>query len=86
MDFIPQFTAVAAVLSLLGITLWWLKRRGFASLPVRKSGGKRLACLERLALSPQHTLHLVCLDGRTLLIASSPAGCGLVERLPESGA
>ena len=59
MDFIPQFTAVAAVLSLLGVTLWWLRSRGFAAMPVRKSAGRRLACLERLPLSPQHTLHLL---------------------------
>jgi flagellar biogenesis protein FliO len=83
MDFLPQFTAVVAVLSLLGVTLWWLRRRGFASLlPVRRSTGNRLECLERLSLSPQHTLHLVRLGSTALLVASSPSGCSLVQSTP----
>jgi flagellar biogenesis protein FliO len=81
MDFIPQFTAVGAVLSLLGLTLWWLRRRGFAAVTVKRSGGRRLACLERLPLSPQHTLHLVRVGSRLLLVSSSPAGCSVVERV-----
>jgi flagellar biogenesis protein FliO len=82
-DFLPQFTAVVAVLSLLGLTLWWLRRRGFASmLPMKRSADKRLECLERLSLSPQHTLHLVRLGDTALLVASSPSGCSLVQSTP----
>ena len=82
MDFIPQFTAVAAVLGLLGMTLWWLRRRGFAAmLPLKRSTSKKLECLERLSLSPQHTLHLVRLGSATLLVSSSPSGCVLIERV-----
>lgn len=83
MDFIPQFTAVGAVMLLLGFTLWFLRRRGFAAaLAVRKSSGRRMVCLERLPLSPQHTLHLIKLGGRVLLVSSSPSGCSLMERIP----
>jgi hypothetical protein len=43
-----------------------------------------MECLERLRLGPQHTLHLVRLGDRAMLVASSPAGCSLVESLSRS--
>jgi flagellar biosynthetic protein FliO len=72
--------AVAAVLGLLAGTLWWLRRRGIGSLlPVRRPAGRRMECLERLPLGPQHTLHLVRLGETALLVSSSPSGCALVQ-------
>jgi flagellar biosynthetic protein FliO len=80
MEAIQQMTAVAVVLLLLGATLWVLRRRGFAGLaPGNKSAGRRIECLERLPLGPQHTLHLVRVDETVLLLALSPSGCRLVE-------
>ena len=84
MDAIGQFTAVAGVLGLLLACLWWLRRRGVAPGVVRRRGGRRLEILERLPLGPQHSLHLVRVGGATLLVASSPSGCTLMERLPAS--
>jgi flagellar biosynthetic protein FliO len=88
MEVFEALAAVAGVLSLLVATLWWLRKRGMA-LPVssRRQAGRRLECLERLPLAPQHTLHLVRLGERALLLASTPAGCALLESmpLPESG-
>lgn len=82
MDVLQQIAAVTAVLALLAATLWWLRRRGFAGVPlVRRPAGRKLECLERLPLSPQHTLHLVRLGDRALVVASSPSGCALLERL-----
>jgi flagellar biosynthetic protein FliO len=83
MDWIGQMAAVAGVLALLTGTLWWLRRRGIAGvLPARRQAGRRLECLERLPLGPQHTLHLVRLGETVLLVASSPGGCALVQSLP----
>ena len=80
MEGIQQAATVAAVLALLGATLWWLRRRGFATLAMgRKPGGRRLECLERLPLGPQQTLHLVRVGQTALLLASSPTGCALVR-------
>jgi flagellar biogenesis protein FliO len=83
MEWIGQMTAVVGVLGLLLAALWWLRRRGFAQvaaiLPAR---ARRLERLERLALSPQHTLHLVRLGETALLVAASPAGCSLIRSLP----
>ena len=42
----------------------------------------RIELAERVALSPQHSLHLVRLGGRALLIASHAGGCTLIESVP----
>jgi flagellar biogenesis protein FliO len=44
---------------------------------------KSIQVIERLALTPQHSLHLVKVQDRTILIAASPAGCSLLESLTE---
>ena len=78
MEFFQQFTAVGGVLAGLAAVLWWLRRKGWAgSLPKRQ---KKLECLDRLALGPQHSLHLVRAGGRLMLVSSSPSGCALLER------
>jgi flagellar biosynthetic protein FliO len=78
MDYVRQMAAVGAVFLLLGGLLWWMRRRGFAT-PGRARGGRRLEVIERLALAQQHSLHLVRLDGNTLLVACSPSGCTLLQ-------
>jgi flagellar biosynthetic protein FliO len=86
MEVFQQVAAVAAVLVLLGATLWWLRRRGFATLAMgRKPVGRRLECLERLPLGPQQTLHLVRVGQTALLLASSPTGCALVRSFSCAG-
>ncbi|HTS66735.1 MAG TPA: flagellar biosynthetic protein FliO [Candidatus Acidoferrales bacterium] len=83
MEITEQMTAVALVLALLGGTLWWLRRRGFVGLTLRGNRAiSRMQCLERLPLGTQHTLHLVRVGDMELLLASSPAGCALIEALP----
>ena len=83
MELIGQMTAVAGVLALLVALLWWLRRRGFAHVgAIRPARGRRMERLERLALSPQHTLHLVRLGDTALLVAASPTGCSLIRSLP----
>jgi flagellar biogenesis protein FliO len=79
MEMTQQIAAVAGVLALLVATLWWLRRRGVAGVSLgRRPARRRLECLERLPLSPHHTLHLVRLGDADLLVASSPAGCSLI--------
>lgn len=83
MELVSQIAAVSAVLGLLAATLWWLRSRGIAGLvPAVRTGRRRLECLERLSLGPQQTLHLVRLGETLLLLASSPAGCAVVQSLP----
>jgi flagellar biogenesis protein FliO len=83
MDALQEIAAVAAVLGLLGAVLWLLRRRGIAGiLPLGKPHGRRLECVERLALSPHHALHLIRLGDRGLLVTSSPGACALIARFP----
>ena len=79
MEAIQQMAVVAVVL-LLGATLWVLRRRGLAGVAFgKRPGGRRIECMERLPLGPQHTLHLVRVGETELLLACSPSGCSLVE-------
>ena len=79
MELIRQVGAVSVVLLLLAAALWWLRRRGFVRLAAGGSRQPALQAVERLTLSPQHSLYLVHLAGRGLLVGTSPAGCAVLE-------
>ena len=88
MEAIQQVLGVVVVLALLGGALWWLRRKGLAQFNVRGPGGgktRSMKVVERLALTPQHSLFLVRVAGRTMLIAASPGGCSMLEGVAESG-
>jgi flagellar biogenesis protein FliO len=81
MELLQPLMAVGFVLLLLGASLYLLKRRG--AVTFRSSGGaKRLESVERLALGPQHALHLIRLDGKSILVATAPTS---VQVLGETG-
>jgi len=81
---VRQMAAVVGVLTLLVLTLWFLRRRGIAGiLPARSKPARRLECLERLSLGPHHMLHLVRMGDTSLLVASSPGGCSLLQSFPQ---
>jgi flagellar biogenesis protein FliO len=83
---LQQFLAVFLVLALLVAALWLLRRKGFASvrLPlVRGAGsGRKMQVIERVTLSAQHSLHLVSLGGRLIVVGVSPGGCNRIAVLP----
>lgn len=77
-----QALSVLLVFFLLGLALWKLRRPGSRiRLPWRKGGSeaRTLESLERLALTPQHVLHRVRVDGREVLIVTHPQGCRVVS-------
>lgn len=85
MEIVQQVFAVCAVLGLLLGFLWWM-RRG-ATLRVngwtRAKGAQRsLESVERLALTPQHALHLVKVQGRHMLIGVHGSGMTLLAKYP----
>ena len=81
MEYLQQTLAVLAVFGLLGGALWWLRGRGLARFAItgpKKSAGV-LSQLERLPLSATHSLHLIRMADRAILIASWPGGCQAIE-------
>ena len=80
-----EVAAVLFVLALLGGVLW-ASRRGISFKGSARA--RRLEPIERLALTPQHALHLVRLDGKELVISTYPQGCSAVAvgRTPWSAA
>jgi flagellar biogenesis protein FliO len=87
METARQGLSVLLVFALLGSTLWAVRRRGF--LPFRSGFPRRgpvrtrtLEALDRLALTPQHSLHLVRVGECEVLVSTHPQGCALViERI-----
>jgi hypothetical protein len=87
----PQFWGILAVFALLAFMLWLLKKKGAVRMAAflprwsvgRQRGEERL--LERidgLQLSPTHSLSLIRMADRAILIGISPGGFCLVESSP----
>lgn len=82
MELSEQLLAVVMVLGILGAGLWVLKRKGFVRTTLRRApraGELRLEVLDRLPLTPQHSVHLIKIADRTILVGVSPGGCNLLE-------
>ncbi len=89
MELIRELAAVALVFGLLALSLWLL--RGKTGLKWKRAGKPRghppgLESLDRLALSPQHALHLVRAADRVLILVTHAGGCTLLARLPPAAA
>ena len=84
-DFVRQLAGVAVVFVLLGAGVFLLGRRRPGSfLPFVRSGRphRRMEVLERLYLTPHHSLHMVRVGRKQLLISLHPAGCAIVDSGP----
>jgi flagellar biogenesis protein FliO len=82
-DLIRQLLAVGFVFALLGAALLVLRRSGAATFlmrPKRGGEGRELQVVERLALTPHHSLHLVRVKGREILVSVSPSGCSILDK------
>ncbi len=78
MDVLQQITMVGAVLALLGGAVWFLRRQGkWDGFQVR--GARKLAVIERLTLTPHHTICLVRVGDRTMLIGTAPSMCQVLS-------
>ncbi|HWZ34286.1 MAG TPA: flagellar biosynthetic protein FliO [Bryobacteraceae bacterium] len=83
MEIFQQLFAVFFVLAVLCACLWLFRRNGWAlrTPSRRKRSGlpHQLEVLEGLTLTPHHSLHLVRLADRVLLVGLSPQGCSLLD-------
>ncbi len=82
METLQQMVAVGTVLGLLAGALWFLRRRGLAQFRVPgtgRGGARQLQAIERLHLTPQHSLHLVRVGEKTVLLAVGPSVCTAID-------
>jgi hypothetical protein len=66
------------VFAVLGLTLWWMRRKGMAGIRGLRVEARSLEPVERLPLTPQHALHLIRVRGREMVVATHPQGCALL--------
>lgn len=78
MEIVRQALAILAVFALLGAALWTLRRGGRMALRGGSRKCRSLESIERLALTPQHALHLVRIRGREVVVATHPEGCAVL--------
>ncbi len=83
MEIFQQIAAIAFVFSLLGGALWWLRGRNMVALSAAfrpaRPGTSRLQVIDRVRLTPQHSVHILRAGDRELTIAVHPAGCTLLD-------
>lgn len=72
-----QFLAVIFVLLSLWGAVWYFRRKGFAVRSAPLLGRKQTHPIEqvdRMRLTPQHSIHLLSVEGRKLLVGVHPQG------------
>ena len=83
MEQLQGIFSALAVLMLLGGALFFLRNKGMARFQMPNVRGasttRKLQSIERLALSAQHSMHLVRVGDREVLVVISPSGCSLVD-------
>jgi flagellar biogenesis protein FliO len=83
MDLMRELAAAALVCGLAGVLLWRLRHGGFRGvLAAAGPRGRRIQSVERLSLGAQHSLHLVRVGEKAMVVASYPAGCALIASFP----
>jgi flagellar biogenesis protein FliO len=86
-DMYRQFFLVLVVLGILVTALYLLKQRGVVRFKGLPGGPDRvMKVVERVPLTAQHTVHLVQIGHRKVLIASSPGSCQLITEISEQDA
>jgi flagellar biogenesis protein FliO len=81
-DILRQLSAVLFVFALLGAAVWLLARRRGGTFPggamLRRTNGA-VTVVDRVRLTPQHSVHLLRVGRRGLLVSVHPSGCTLLE-------
>ncbi|MGD0298757.1 MAG: flagellar biosynthetic protein FliO [Bryobacteraceae bacterium] len=84
MDIVRQSLAITFVFALLWTALWLLRKKGSIRIGPRKARAEcgMLESRGKLVLSQQHTIHLVRIGQRELVLAMHPSGVTLLAELP----
>ncbi|HEY6392902.1 MAG TPA: flagellar biosynthetic protein FliO [Bryobacteraceae bacterium] len=76
MDILRQSLAITFVFALLWAALWFLRKRGNIRIgfPRARASQRVLELRGKLALGPQHSIHIVRIGERDMVVAVHPAG------------
>lgn len=74
MDIVRQSLALVFVFALFGTALWFLRKKGWSGLGRTKSVAGLLESGGKLALTARHSVHLVRVGDRSLILALHPDG------------
>jgi len=84
MELARSLTGVAILFGLLGVLIWIARKKGtFVGLPRSRSGGRTLEIVERIPLTANHSVHLLRVGDRTLLLGACSSGLTLLCDLSE---
>src|SRR5437016_4341156 len=88
MDIVKQSLAITFVFALLWAGLWFLRKRNNIriSLPGGRGGQGLIESRGKLALSAQHSIHVLRIGDRELVVAVYPSGVTMLCDLARSGA
>lgn len=79
MELAEQIGMVLVVFALLGALVFYTRRNGMVRLGVQRGKMRQLESLERIQLTPHHAIHLVRVADKTVLIATAPSACTVLE-------
>lgn len=85
MDLIRPILSILTVFGLLGVALWWLGRKNllqFSGFPVPRNRPSNLETIDRMRLTPHHSLHVVRAGDQVIILALHGAGCTVVDSIP----
>ncbi len=74
MDTVRNSLALVFVFALLGTALWSLRKRGWVGVRRPKLISGVLESRGKLALTPRHSVHLIQVGDRNLILALHPEG------------
>jgi flagellar biogenesis protein FliO len=74
MDIARQSLAIVFVFTLLWAALWLLRKRGWTGVRQSNPPSNRLESRGKLVLSARHSIHLVQVGDRNLILALHPEG------------
>jgi len=81
MDIVRQSLAITFVFALLWVALWLLRKKGTAAFPKRRAERGLVESVAKLQLSGQHSVHVVRVGGRELVLGVHPSGVTLLVDL-----
>ena len=85
MEILQQIAAIAFVFSLLGGALWWIRSRNVTAFGPARPSLSRLQVIDRVRLTPHHSVHILKVGDRELTIAVHPSGCTLLADTRTAG-